>query len=749
MQELRGTITKFRYKHPTSSFKIAEFKPEDPKDGVLVTLKGFLDQSNLDMSVTLKGDWVDDPKFGRQFEVKQCTRNQPINVEDTVKWLKLVKGVGPKTAEALGAEFDEELRDLIAKDWKKLTKVKRVSAAVADAIHASWVDDELFREVRLLMIKGDMIDTDRMIKQIIYKFGQNAVARIIDNPYRLTEIKGIGFKTADVFARRLGWSSQRPERIEAAMAFLLEEAAAEGHSFLHRGELIDAVRKLASVEVEGKTELLGEQEAADAIDRVAKRKDIIQEKVTIDGEENFLCYLPELHELETVAAKRIAELQSLPHIPPNNIEKILKKVALQLEIDPSTQQKDAVLQALTHNCSVITGLPGTGKTSTCRLLIQTGSAIGLKVQLTAPTGRAAKRLQEVTGWEAKTIHRTLGYIPMLDEFTYNEKLPLNCDMLIVDEASMLDLKLMVAVLKAVPDTCSVVWIGDINQLPSIGAGMVLRDLINSNRVHTTTLDQIFRQAAGSLIIQNAHRIFRGETPKFPIAGAEADSYHVPVPKGISEVSGKETDSIEFVKETLPKIYKRLQEKYGYDPIEDIQVLTPMRVGPAGYLVFNEVIQEIVNPGGERVEIGGSVFRMGDRVMQIINDYELDVFNGDVGFIRSVDSEDQVLEVEFMDKTIFYPFDLVSNLVLSYASSVHKAQGSEFKAVIMILLSHHWKMLDRNIIYTANTRARKMAIYLASRNAIDTAVHTQNVLKRNSLLALRLRVSIPKLQEQAA
>jgi exodeoxyribonuclease V alpha subunit len=308
---------------------------------------------------------------------------------------------------------------------------------------------------------------------------------------------------------------------------------------------------------------------------------------------------------------------------------------------------------------------------------------------------------------------------------------------------MLDLELMVAILQAVPDSCSVVWIGDINQLPSIGAGMVLRDLISSKRVHVTVLDKIFRQVEGSLIIQNAHRIHRGEHPAFPVKGSKADSYLIPVPRGISIVSGKKVDDVDFVKSNLKSIYKRLGE-IGFDPIRDVQLLTPMRVGQAGYLAFNPIIQDIINPDSEKVEINGQCFRLNDRVMQIVNDYDLDVFNGDVGFIKSVNMQERVLEIEFLGGIVDYPFSTVSNLVLSYASSVHKAQGSEFPVTILVLLSQHFVMLDRNIIYTANTRARKMAIYLSSERAIDIAVKTQKVLKRNSLLALRLRNAIPKI-----
>jgi exodeoxyribonuclease V alpha subunit len=749
MEELRGTVTRFKFKAEASAFKIADFRPEDPAKGALVTVKGEIDQSNLDMSVSLHGSWVDDPSWGRQFIVKSCIRNQPATREALLKWLSGQKGIGPKTVELVGETFSGDLRTLFEKDWKKLAEVRRVSMTTAAGINQSWLEDAPVREIQLLLMQGGIPATETIARKVVRKLGSNAVGKVSDNPYKLTSIPGIGFKTADTMARQLGWSLQRPERIEAAGAYLLDEAAKEGHSFLHRGELIAKIQNLAAVEVEGKTELLPEVDAVEAIDRVVRRGDVVQERVTIDGQENFLCYLPYYHELEVAAAKRIDELLSYPQVPPNNIDKVLKKVEKRLSLELSAQQRDAVVQALAHNCSVITGLPGTGKTSTCRALIQTSVALGLQTLVAAPTGRAAKRLQEVTGYEAKTIHRTLMYNPKLNEFDYNEKNPLPCGMLIVDESSMLNLELMVAVLKAVPDSCSVVWIGDVNQLPSIGAGMVLRDLIASRKVHTTVLDKIFRQAEGSLIIQNAHRIFRGETPKFPEKGTEADSYWIKVPKGISEASGRETDDLAFVKKMLPQIYQRLELKFKFDPIKDVQVLMPMRVGQAGAQAFNEIIQGIVNPDGERFEISGQVFRIGDRVMQMYNDYDLDIFNGDVGFIDGIDTEGKTLQIEFFERTVQYPFASIANLSLSYASSVHKSQGSEYKVVILLLLSHHFVMLDRNIIYTANTRARKMAIYLASRGAIETAVNTQKVLKRNSLLALRLRALINKREAMIA
>jgi exodeoxyribonuclease V alpha subunit len=668
--EIKGIIAKFIYKSDDSAFKIAEFIPEDIANGSRVILRGPIDQANLNMSVTINGDWVDDPKYGKQFGVKECLRNIPTSQVALTTWLEKQKGVGPKLAGTISKKFGEDLAKVIAEDWNKMSEVKRVSKDMCNKIHEAWIKDGLLRKVQLYLIQGGLPSTETYARQIINRFKENTLSKIMDNPYRLTEIPGIGFKTADNMARQLGWSVQRPERLDAAISYLLQDAVNDGHSFLHRGELMTKLQALASIEIDGKTQLLGESEANIAIDLIIKRKDIIQEKITINGQPNYLCYLPYYYDLEVEASNRIASLLSLPQIVPNAIDEVLTKVEVTLGFVLSPEQRLAVIEAIAHNCSVITGLPGTGKSSTVRALIETATTLGLKVMIAAPTGRAAKRLQEVTGYEAKTIHRTLQYVPKFDKFLHDKNNPLSCDMLVIDEASMLNLELMVAVLDAVPDTCSVVWIGDVNQLASIGAGMVLRDLIASKKVFTTILTKIFRQAEGSLIIQNAHRIFRGENLQFPDKGETGDTYLIPVPK-IEGLNGREIDDIGFVKASLPGLYKRIKEKMGFDPIADVQVLMPMKIGPAGSIMFNEVIREIVNPNGERIEVSGQVFRMNDRVMQTSNNYDLDIYNGDIGFIRGVDPENKVLDVEFFERYVSYPFDKVSGLALSYATSVHK------------------------------------------------------------------------------
>jgi exodeoxyribonuclease V alpha subunit len=738
MEAIRGTITKFIYRHPTSGWKIAKFAPYG--GGSEFGIKGDIAESNLDCDVTIKGEWIENGSYGREFQVNNVIRSAPNTVESVRDWLiEEAPGIGPGKAQKLADMYGSDLKRIIEFDPIKLTAVKGVTKASALSTSMIFIKDANLREVQLLLFQSNT--SDKLARKVVNLFGQNSVQVIQDNPYRLTQVSGIGFKTADKMALGLGWSVQRTERLDAALTYLLQEAYQQGHSFLYRGELLDKVCRLAELEVAGKTELLPEKDAILALDRTVRLNEITLEAIKINNIDQTLYYLPNVHKLEKECARRIAEMQSTPHVAPPNIDRVLAKVEKELQMKLSDEQKNGVVSVIAKNLSIITGLPGTGKTSAVRALVNTARALGLTVELAAPTGRAAKRLSEVTNLQAMTIHRLLKYDPAGDGFVFNEKNKLPCNMLILDEVSMIDLELMVAVLRAVRADCSIAFIGDINQLPSVGAGTVLRDLINSKQVPTTTLDKIFRQAEGSLIIQNAHRIHRGEMPAFPLKGGTGDSFWVKVPRAKNENTGQTTDDLDFVKTKLEEIYRRLEEKYGFDPIKDVQVLTPMRIGPAGYNVLNGVIQNIVNPDGERVEIDGNSYRIGDRVMQTKNDYTLDVYNGDVGFISEVMMEDKALLVEWSDRSMVYPFDSLDNLALSYAVSVHKAQGSEFRCCILLFLNHHYVMLDRNLIYTANTRAREMAIYLSSHGAIETAVKTQNVSKRNSLLAQRIRKAI--------
>jgi exodeoxyribonuclease V alpha subunit len=741
MESIRGTITKFIYKNPSTGWKVGKFQPE-AKGQQEFTIKGNILESYLDCDVEIKGDWVDDPNYGRGFQISAVIRQAPSKLQTIQQWLALnVKGLGPGTSKKVIEQFGDSIRAVLEFSPQQIADIKGISMATAQNAFAAWAENPQQREMQLLLLEGGL--SHLLAGKVNKRFGPSSVQIITDNPYRLTQVSGIGFKSADKMALSWGWSPQRPERLDAAAIDLLNEAVDEGHTFMNKSELVGAICRKAEIEVGEKTEMLPEPVAVAAVQRLIELEEVKLETVRTGPVTHELIYLPKYYDMEKEAAERIARLVTMPHVPPANIEKVLTKVEKKLSLQLSEQQRSGVVTALSNNFSITTGLPGTGKTSTVKALVNAARELGLYVQLAAPTGRAAKRLSEVTEMQAVTIHRLLGYSQETYGFLMDEKNKLTCDMLIIDEASMVDLDLMVALLRAVPDTCSTVWIGDVNQLPSVGAGTVLRDLINSKRIKTTVLDKIFRQAEGSLIIQNAHRIHRGEMPAFPPKGADGDSYWVKVPRAKNEKTDRVTDDLEFVKDKLTEIYTRLETKYGYDPVTDIQVLTPMRIGPAGYLVLNQHIQEIVNPNGRRIQVGAQIFRQGDRVMQTKNDYELEVYNGDVGVIRGVMESDRALMIEWSDRTEAYPFESVDNLALSYAVSTHKAQGSEFPVTILVLLNHHYVMLDRNMVYTAATRARKLCVYLASHGALDTAVTTQKVLKRNSLLTQRIRISVDR------
>ena len=509
MESIRGTITKFVYKHPESGWKIGKFKPEG--GGAEFSIKGEIVESNLEADVTIRGEWTENGSYGREFQVNNVIRSAPGSVESVRDWLvEHAKGIGKNSAQKLMDMYGPELKSILSNDPVKLTKVKGISKAMALNANMEWIREAGLREIQLLLLQSNV--SDKLARKVFNAIGPNAVQVIQDNPYRLTVVSGIGFKTADKMALGMGWSTQRPERIEAALTYLLQEAFSEGHSFLYRAELIERVCRLAEMEIGDRTEQLPEADAIAALNRAVELKTITFEKLTINNVPQSLYYLPRVHQMEVAAADMIAKLQSTPHMPPQNIGKILAKVEQELLLQLSDQQKQGVLTVIANNCSIITGLPGTGKTSTVRALVATAKATGMVVELAAPTGRAAKRLSEVTNLQARTIHRLLKFDPNGGGFIYNEKNKLKCNMLILDEVSMIDLELLVDLLKAVPLDCSVAFIGDINQLPSVGAGTVLRDLINSKQVPTTVLDKIFRQAEGSLIIQNAHRIHRGEMP---------------------------------------------------------------------------------------------------------------------------------------------------------------------------------------------------------------------------------------------
>lgn len=733
--------------HDSPGFRICVVRPETPS-AELSSFKavGPIPVADMDELVEFTGEFETNAKYGDQFKVVSATPVIPTTLAGKKKFLiNHVDGVGPATADKLLEHFGHDIIDVLDNNPARLKEV--VGEKTAEKMIASWQAEHnpYLRQLKLFLAQYGI--SDGISNRIYDCFGERSIEVIQGNPYKLTRVSGIGFKMADNLARALGWPPQCKERVEAAFKYVLQESTTAGNVFLYHGELVDEVRKIATINEKGTEKMLPKEDAEEALANVVARGDLSKEPVTVNHTPFVLYYLPSLYEAEKRVAQRLGEFAQLPHYPPRGVEETLKRVQKDMHQSLTPLQQQAVISGLSFNVSIITGGPGTGKTTTLLSLLHTAKRLKLAVLLAAPTGRAAKRMSEVTGEPAQTIHRLLEWSPQLADFTRNRDYPLEGDLLLVDETSMKDLELMDKLLDAVPDHMSVVFIGDVDQLPSVGPGMVLRDLIKSNRIVVTRLDTIFRQAEGSLIVQNAHRIRKGENPAFPGKGVEADSYFIPVPQTKND-QGKSVDSVQYVKEMLPRLVDRVVKKLKVDPIRDIQVLTPMRKGPAGFPEFNIVLQDALNPKGQEMTIKGQKFRVGDRVMQLKNEYDqLNLSNGDIGFILSFDTtsdskKDHAILIDFYGKTVRYPFSLTDDLVLAYAQTIHKSQGSEFPAVILVLLNHHYTMLERNLLYTAATRAKRMCVYLASEEALRTAVSTNNISKRNTFLSTRIRKAIP-------
>ena len=747
------TTTEGSEPEDSCTFRILTVHPVEPgQKDLAVKCNSFPDWDTDDL-FEFHGKMVDDSKYGPTFDAEQAVRVIPDTVRGIQKYLENhVKGIGKKTAAVLMAKFGVSIINVFDNSPERLTECDGIGADKADKIVASWRSqhDPVLRQLELWLARFDIGGS--WGKKFLAAFGKDAIPILEKNPYRSMKLSGIGFKKADEMAARMGWPECCPERTEGAVTYVVSEATSNGHCFLEHNEIVGTVRKIASSRkgTLNEKEQLSMEDAQQAIIRVVERKQLIMEPVKIKGISLVFYYLPVFHAAEKRLAQRIGELQSFPHIAPRGIEETLERVEKDLGQEPNEQQRQAVIAALRNNLSILTGGPGTGKTTTLKMLLRTAARLGLNVELCAPTGRAAKRMAEVTGQEAQTVHKLLEWSYEDNDFQRNKKNPLNCSLLICDEASMLDLQLADSLMDAVPDSCSVVFVGDVDQLPSVGPGMVLRDMINCEKIQVTKLETIFRQAENSLIIRNAYKIRTGQTPIFPDVkkgqGIEADSYFMEVPKG---PEGK--DDLEWIKAKLPPVIQRIVAKHAVDPIRDIQILTPMRIGPAGSIEFNKVLQETLNPHGKEVAVKGHKFRTGDRVMQLANNYQqgMEISNGDIGFIKEFDETHKEILIDFYGRLVRYPFKETDNLSLSYAATTHKSQGSEFEIVILLMTMHHYPMLERNLLYTANTRARKMIVFLASWAAVKRAVEQCNVNCRNTFLVQRIRKEVKAVELPAA
>ncbi|HMP40043.1 MAG TPA: ATP-dependent RecD-like DNA helicase [Roseiflexaceae bacterium] len=690
--------------------------------GTPITIVGKLLGAQVGETLALDGRWVDHPEHGRQFEVEGFRALLPATVEGIRRYLGsgLIKGIGPATAKRIVDTFGAGTLQVIEHEPHRLGEVAGLGPHKATLITRAWQEQQQIKTIMLFL--QDLNLSPAIAVRIYKQYGTQALGIIRTNPYRIADdVYGIGFLTADEIARGLGMPHDAPQRIAAGLRYALSRATDDGHCFLPWEELTGNAAELLSVD--------RPQVDATLADVVAAREVHCE---TWDAER--IVYLLPFAHAERGLAQRILELQR--HASPMaaffaaaNWPRVFAHLAERRSIALTERQQQAVQMALTSQVSILTGGPGTGKTTTLRTVIMALQQRGYRYLLASPTGRAAKRLAEATGAPATTIHRLLEYAPASEaQFKRNEERPLVADLIIIDEASMLDVILAYHLLKAVPPGAHLLFVGDADQLPSVGPGRVLHDLIESLALPSTHLDLIFRQAADSGIISNAHRINHGEHPEFDNLD---DCFFFPR----AEPEGCAALTVELVTERIPR-------RFGLDPLRDIQVLSPTHRGPAGVAALNSALQAALNPPiAQRAErrAGTATYRVGDRVLQLRNNYDLDVYNGDIGEIVAIDTLEQILRVRYDGmRTIAYDFNQLDELTLAYAISIHKSQGAEYPCVVIPLLLQHQPLLQRNLLYTAITRARRLVVLAGDRRAIALAVRNHQVTRRYTGLVRRLR-----------
>ena len=714
MAQLRGIVDRITFQNEESGYTVARLQIEGSTayNNRLATIVGEMLSINPGETVVLEGEWTTHKQYGSQFKIESYQTVYPSTVEGMRRYLGsgLIKGIGPVTAKRIVDHFGKEALDVIESDPERLVDVEGLGTKRAKWIIDAWEDQREIHNV-MLFLQSHEVGTGYAVK-IWKRYGHEAVELIQENPYRLSvDVWGIGFLTADRIAQKMGIPAHSNRRIQAGLLHVLNEAAdKEGHVFLPEDALIESCAEALDVPINAIAPCVAQL--------------LSEESIVVDDKR---MYLPHLYYAEQGAATRCYQLSQVQRIELGNIPAEIKAIEQRDGVIFAPRQKSALEKALSHNLLVLTGGPGTGKTTTIKGLIALLEARNKKIALAAPTGRAAKRMSEATGHEAKTIHRLLKFSPSEMAFEKNFENPLEIEALIVDEISMVDTVLMNSLLRAVPISASVVLVGDVDQLPSVGAGNVLKDVIASGIVEVVELNEIFRQAQTSHIVTNAHAINRGEMP-YVRNDRDADFFFL-------EVS--EPDQV--VETVCGLCAARLPRTYRLDSIEDIQVLVPMYRGETGANNLNQVLQDELNPKGQEMTRGGIRFRVGDKVMQVRNNYDRDVFNGDIGRVQGI--EDDILRVRFQDRVIEYEFSELDELVLAYAMSVHKSQGAEFRAVVMPLTTQHYMMLQRNLLYTAITRARELVVLVGTKQALGMAVRNNRVAERHTTLSQRIRAGI--------
>jgi exodeoxyribonuclease V alpha subunit len=717
MPTIYGSLERITYYNEENNFVVARLQEKGKKG--LTTIVGNLVSINPGESLKLTGKWVHNKKFGEQFKIETCEVTVPATVNGIKKYLGsgLIRGIGPIMADRIVSVFGLDTLDVIENSPEGLAEVDGIGQKRIAMITEAWEEQKEIKDI-MIFLQGHGVSATYSSK--IYKrYGKESIKVVKDNPYRLaTDIQGIGFLTADKIAQYIGVDARSVIRTKAGVIYTLNDLTNEGHVYYPYDALLQKTSDLLDVD---------KDIVVRAISELSSEKQIVLE----DFEDHKAVYLAAFHVAEAGISNRLKMLRdSSSLVRPIKPEKALEWVQNRLGIRLAERQKEAVSLATNSKVLIITGGPGTGKTTIIKAILKIFQQLKLQILLAAPTGRAAKRMEEATSFEARTIHRLLEYSFHKGGFQKNQDHPLDAHVVIIDEASMIDVLLMYHLLKAIPPHAHLILVGDVNQLPSVGPGNTLKDTIESRRYHIVTLTEIFRQAEKSMIVVNAHKVNRGEFPFLSNPDSEelTDFYFI-----------VEEDPEKILNKIIRLCKERIPRRFGYHPVKDIQVLTPMHRGIIGASNLNLELQRHLNHSQSSMLHGSRVFKLGDKVMQIANNYEKEVFNGDIGWVLRIDEEEHKVEVDYDGRKVKYEYSELDEIILAYAVSVHKSQGSEYPVVVIPVVTQHYMLLQRNLIYTAITRAKRLVVLIGTKKALAIAIKNNKVGKRYTYLKQRLAV----------
>lgn len=719
---IEGHLEHITYRNPQSRYTVARLNPLGAAGPV--TVAGYLAGVQVGETLQVRGTWEQHPRYGPQLKIHSYDVILPATVDGIRTFLESggIKGIGPSLAARLVQAFGADTLRIIEKAPQRLCEISGIGEAKAAMIHAGFREHQVLKDiVRFLQAAGAPVS---LAAKVYKQYGAGAQNLIREDPYILArDFAGPGFLAADALARQQGMDPEDPERVRACILHLVRQNLDDGHSFAEERNLVARCEHLFQIAAAA---------VDNGIDDLAAAGQIVAEELAAHPSCRAI-FLQPLHRAETGLAARLRAMLAVPMVPMAiEADKIVAEIHSKLAINLSAEQLEVIIQVLSHRLAIITGGPGTGKTTLLRSISTLLDDAGKRVLLAAPTGRAARRLSEVTGRSAGTIHRLLGYNFTDGGFMRHRDNPLDAEAVIVDEASMIDTVLMHRLVDAVPLSAALVLVGDVAQLPSVGAGSVLADLIDSGCIPVFSLNKIFRQAQQSSIVVNAHKVRQGELPVFETSGC---------PDGAADFCFIEQADPQRVAARIVQLCRQeLPEKFNFDPLADIQVLTPMHKGVVGTINLNQLLQKALNPRPVLVEARGNAFRVGDKVIHLKNNYRKEVYNGDIGRIVEIDRQGSRLAVEYYGRSVDYDFDELDEIAMAYAVSVHKSQGSEYPAVIVPILTQHYILLSRNLLYTAITRGRRQVILIGTRKALAIALKNDKPQQRLSGLAARLKLN---------